>query len=342
MKQFAIAINSKKEYNRVKEYAEKWGYEFWSESNGFKDGHKFVFIDLECTPKTFNPCHTVDDCYTPKNWRKAIRKHSPLKLENICVRIDTVERVKEVWDIVRDSGVEVNSFSKMQLKKLKSCSRDKYLMYNFGELTRCMSAHVKNKTEITPKQLAQILGVKREKPIVHESVITEVQKINSKVVSLQKENANLRSWVEDLDREFNKRIDRLAKNYKILENTDEYSTRKELKAVNNNLRKRLYELEQKVSKQEVEYKELPLLKTDCAIPKIAICVENEQEFNDLMKIYEVLGWKWRTGDNPNKYFAPMYRGLVYPFQITFKNSFHNTEDDESYTVIPFSQIKNLV
>lgn len=267
MKQFAIAINSEKEYNKVKEYSEKWGYKE-RDDRGYDEKRVFVWFE----DNVFNPCHSVDiDKINKGNWRKAIRKHSPLKLENICVRIDTVERVKEVWGIIKDCGIPVLETTKNRLKTSSVCHEFKHVHYNtyYGNICGIEQYQIdeQNKTEITPKQLAQIFGVKRKdkevsngwsvykddlsdsKGTIKGECIWEDRTITPKTT----EQAVTEFLIYQIS-QVNKRIDKIAKNYKILKNTEDLVKRKELKAVNGKLRKRLYDLENKVSNQEVEYK----------------------------------------------------------------------------------------
>lgn len=251
MENFAIAINIESDYNKVKEYAEKWGYKPYDD-RGYDEKRIFVWFE----DNIFNPCHGVGRP-SVKNWRKAIRKNSPLTLENVYVRIDTVERVKEVWEIIKDCGVGINSITSFRMMNNCLDKSQSFLHFNRNEFSRTGYSH-KGKTEISPKQLAQLLRVNKKNGHQFDG--------NS------------------------------------------------IKAVIDKPKHKL------------------------SIPKIAICVKNKQEFDELMSIYEVLGWKWQC-DFPitKNEFIRNYT----PTNISFNNSFAHSCTKEDYTIIPFSQIKGL-
>jgi len=71
--------------------------------------------------------------------------------------------------------------------------------------------------------------------------------------------------------------------------------------------------------------------------KIAVKVDNEKEFNALMKYYDSLGWKWCGGMNPLYYLE---NGDVntenFPFCIQYNDLFKWNLREDKYQIIPFT------
>lgn len=83
-------------------------------------------------------------------------------------------------------------------------------------------------------------------------------------------------------------------------------------------------------------------------PKIAIRVENEQEFKKLMRIYESLGWVNADDRNPTSMNYYYEDSVMKNLCISFHNKFVYAHDEvwsqfrpREYIVIPFSTIKGL-
>lgn len=70
--------------------------------------------------------------------------------------------------------------------------------------------------------------------------------------------------------------------------------------------------------------------------KIAVRVDNEKEFNALMKYYDSLGWKWASGDSPVEI---KYNSHIHSvrFEIFFGHASGNFHEIEDYKIIPFSE-----
>lgn len=375
MKQFAIAINSEKEYNKVKAYSEKWGYKRINNENVITKGWLMIYED-----KTFNdnnfPLDKSVYIEVKDNWKKLIRKHSPLTIENTYLEIDTVEKVKAVWDVLKDGGKDVYEGSKRDLEKNISHGLFPSITYDGSKFVRTNVIKINNKTLITPKHLAQMLGVKSIKKMLKEVeskpysgdyyddpsvAVKGAEKPKMNLDKQYKKNTqkafdnmiwdDLRNHIDDVDKEItsdlkfiksgidltNERINKLAKNYKILD-TDDLITRKEFKEYNSKLRKRIYDLESKFS-EPVNL----IVKggKSLTMPKIAIRIENEQEFNDLMKIYEVLGWRWNMDNKPTSMKWSSIQSGIIKFADKVIFVWENDHDFDSYTIIPLSQIKGL-
>jgi hypothetical protein len=73
--------------------------------------------------------------------------------------------------------------------------------------------------------------------------------------------------------------------------------------------------------------------------KLAIKVENEREYNALMKDYESKGWKWSSGCDPLE-MDYMDFGLKNKI-IEFKNNFIYDISDKIYEVISFKAYATL-
>lgn len=69
--------------------------------------------------------------------------------------------------------------------------------------------------------------------------------------------------------------------------------------------------------------------------KIAVRVDNEKEFNALMKYYDSLGYKWVSGDNPVEI---KYNSHIHSvrFENFFGHASGNFHEIEGYKIIPFS------
>lgn len=336
MKQFSIAINSEKQYNKVKAYAEKWGYKRINNENVITKGWLMIYKD-----KTFNdnnfPLDKSVYIEVKDNWKKLIRKNSPLTIENTYLEIDTVEKVKAVWDVIKDGGKPIYVGTIDEMSKGLTSEGNECIIFSENEFIRDgkKSYTVTSKTLITPKQLAQILGVKK-------STKEMLKKVESKTHSgYCYEDPSLALKGAEMP--------------KILD-TEDLVTRKEFKEYNSKLRKRIYDFESKLSEPvnltvNLSKDIKPVFQYDkpksLTIPKIAIRVENEHEFDELMKIYEVLGWKWLSGSSCTKF---SYKDCIVHGECILKfsdnfiliNKFSKDEFSKNgYTIIPLSQIKGL-
>lgn len=70
--------------------------------------------------------------------------------------------------------------------------------------------------------------------------------------------------------------------------------------------------------------------------KIAVRVDNEKEFNALMKYYDSLGWKWESGLSPLEYECKIYFPSLVIYEDNFLSMNRVYAQYEGYKIIPFS------
>lgn len=74
-------------------------------------------------------------------------------------------------------------------------------------------------------------------------------------------------------------------------------------------------------------------------PKIAIRVENEEEFNELMDIYESRGWKHKLGVNPLNIHLDEPMNCTYEFNDNF---LMQSLEPKHIEIIPFQTLKAIL